>query len=139
MQRRTLNHLFIDDCGLTILIRVFLFVFLIHARITKRTILKIEKVISDDYLETSFITLNHPMPKKIKTEKTESFEHSLKKLEDIVQTLENGETPLDETLQKFEEGMKLVQFCHSKLNEAEKKLKILVKDKNGNFTLNEEE
>ena len=113
--------------------------FLIHARITKRTILKIEKVISDDYLETSFITLNHPMPKKIKTEKTESFEHSLKKLEDIVQTLENGETPLDETLQKFEEGMKLVQFCHSKLNEAEKKLKILVKDKNGNFTLNEEE
>lgn len=79
------------------------------------------------------------MPKKSKAEKAESFEHSLKKLEDIVQTLENGETPLDETLQKFEEGMKLVQFCHGKLNEAEKKLKFLIKDKNGNFTLNEEE
>ena len=107
---------------------------------TKRTILKIEKVTTDDYLDwNQFQPELTSMPKKNKTEKAESFEHSLKKLEDIVQTLENGETPLDETLQKFEEGMKLVQFCHSKLNEAEKKLKILVKDKNGNFTLNEEE
>lgn len=79
------------------------------------------------------------MPKKTQTEKTLSFEHSLKSLEDIVQTLENGETPLDETLQKFEEGMKLVQFCHGKLNEAEKKLKLLVKDKNGDFALRNEE
>ncbi|MBL7996549.1 exodeoxyribonuclease VII small subunit [bacterium] len=79
------------------------------------------------------------MPKKTKSEKTDSFEHSLKKLENIVQTLESGETPLDETLQKFEEGMKLVQFCHGKLNEAEKKLKILVKDKNGDYSLKDEE
>lgn len=79
------------------------------------------------------------MPKKNKAEKTGSFEHSLKKLEEIVQTLEGGEIPLDDTLAKFEEGMKLVQFCHSKLNEAEKKLKILVKDKNGNFSLKDED
>lgn len=79
------------------------------------------------------------MAKKSKTEKTESFEHSLKQLEEIVQTLEGGEIPLDETLAKFEEGMKLVQFCHGKLNEAEKKLKILVKDKNGHFSLEDEE
>ncbi len=79
------------------------------------------------------------MAKKTKNEKADSFEHSLKKLEEIVQTLEGGEIPLDETLEKFEEGMKLVQFCHGKLNEAEKKLKILIKDKNGDFSLKEEE
>ena len=68
-----------------------------------------------------------------------TFEHSLKKLESIVEILESGEVPLDETLKKFEDGMKLVKFCHEKLNEAEKKLKILVKDKNGNFSVEDEE
>lgn len=69
----------------------------------------------------------------------QSFEHSLRELEKIVETLESGEVSLEETLQKFEQGMKLVQFCHARLNEAEKRLKILVKDKDGNLSLTDED
>ncbi len=79
------------------------------------------------------------MSKKDPSKNSEmTFEHSLKQLETIVEILESGEVPLDETLKKFEDGMKLVKFCHEKLNEAEKKLKILVKDKHGNFSVEDE-
>lgn len=63
-----------------------------------------------------------------------SFEESLKRLQSIVDALEKGEITLDETLTKFEEGMRLVDRCHAKLDEAEKKLKILVKDSDGRFS-----
>ncbi|MCB0832141.1 MAG: exodeoxyribonuclease VII small subunit [Bacteroidetes bacterium] len=72
------------------------------------------------------------------TEEKLTFEQSLERLEDIVQALESGEVPLDETLKKFEEAMTLVKNCHRKLNDAEKKLKVLVKDKNGDFRLEDE-
>lgn len=72
-------------------------------------------------------------------ESSTTFETSLKKLESIVEALESGDVALDETLLKFEEGMKLVEYCHAKLNEAEKKLKILIKDKNGNLSVEEED
>ncbi|MBX7153283.1 exodeoxyribonuclease VII small subunit [bacterium] len=72
-------------------------------------------------------------------ESSTTFETSLKKLESIVEALESGDVALDETLLKFEEGMKLVEYCHTKLNEAEKKLKILIKDKNGNLSVEEED
>jgi len=71
--------------------------------------------------------------------KESSFESSLHKLETLVEQLESGEITLDETLKKFEEGMKLVEVCHARLNDAEKKLKILVKDQAGNFSLEEED
>jgi exodeoxyribonuclease VII small subunit len=81
-----------------------------------------------------------PMTKKNSAKETEmTFEHSLKQLEEIVEMLESGDVALDATLKKFEDGMKLVRFCHEKLNEAEKKLKILVKDKNGNLSISDEE
>ncbi len=82
------------------------------------------------------------MAKKKKTSQdaeSPNFEHSLKELESIVEELESGDVPLDETLQKFERGMKLVQFCHTKLNDAEAKLKILVKDKDGRYFLTDED
>lgn len=63
-----------------------------------------------------------------------SFEDSLRRLQEIVEALEKGEITLDDTLTRFEEGMKLVEQCHAKLNEAEKKLRILVKDRDGNLT-----
>lgn len=59
------------------------------------------------------------------------FESALGKLEEIVDKLESGDIGLDESLKLYEEGMKLLKFCTAKLDEVEKKIEILVKDKNG--------
>jgi len=58
-----------------------------------------------------------------------SFENALSRLEEIVHTLEQGNLPLEESLRIFEEGIRLSRFCMQKLNEAEKKIEILIKDK----------
>jgi exodeoxyribonuclease VII small subunit len=63
----------------------------------------------------------------------EKFETALKKLEDVVRKLEGGELSLDESLKAFEEGVKLAGFCSGKLNEAEKKVELLLKQKDGTF------
>ena len=75
---------------------------------------------------------------KTATKKTESFEQSLKRLEEIVQTLEAGNVPLDETLKMYEEGIQISKQCLDKLSQAELKIKRLGKDVNGNFELFEE-
>jgi exodeoxyribonuclease VII small subunit len=62
-----------------------------------------------------------------KKEKKLSFEDALKKLEGIVRQLEDGSDSLEKSLQLFEEGVKLTRFCNEKLDEAEKKLEVLVK------------
>ncbi len=62
-----------------------------------------------------------------------TFEEAFRRLEIIVQTLEKGESTLDESIKAFEEGMKLVKICSDKLNEAEVRLQQLVK--NGGFHL----
>lgn len=54
-----------------------------------------------------------------------SYEDSVKRLEDIVSTLESGETSLDESLKLFEEGTKLVTFCNEYLDKAQTKIKEL--------------
>ena len=56
----------------------------------------------------------------------QKFETSMKRLEDIVRELETGELSLEESLKKFEEGIKLSRFCSNKLDEIEKKVSILV-------------
>lgn len=56
----------------------------------------------------------------------ESFEESMKKLENIVAELENGNLNLDESVKKFEEGMKSAKQCNTILEEAEKKITILL-------------
>lgn len=63
--------------------------------------------------------------------KTEKFEVSLKKLEELVQRLEEGELSLDDSLKSFEEGMVLAQSCRERLEEAEKKIETLMKTKEG--------
>lgn len=61
------------------------------------------------------------------------FEKKLKRLEEIVQKMEKGELPLEDSLKLFEEGVKLSRECHLKLNEAESQVKVLVGfDENGN-------
>ncbi|RJR41017.1 MAG: exodeoxyribonuclease VII small subunit [Desulfobacteraceae bacterium] len=59
------------------------------------------------------------------------FEAAMERLECIVQSLESGDLPLDESLKVFEEGMQLVQFCTKKLDEAERKVSILLKEGSG--------
>lgn len=63
-----------------------------------------------------------------------TFEEALKRLEEIVARMEGGDLNLDESLKSFEEGVKLTRFCEKKLDEAEKKVEILMKDKGGRLT-----
>ena len=62
------------------------------------------------------------------------FEEAMQRLEEIVQTLEQGELPLEDSLKAFEEGMKLAKFCSKKLEEAEKKVTLLVQESNGKYS-----
>ena len=55
-----------------------------------------------------------------------SFEKKLNRLEEIVQKMESGEMPLDDSLKLFEEGVKLSRECHKELDSAEQKVKKLV-------------
>lgn len=55
------------------------------------------------------------------------FEGELKKLETIISSMESGQLNLKDTLQKYEEGIKLVTQCQSLLKDAEQKVKILTK------------
>ena len=57
-----------------------------------------------------------------------SFESAMKRLEEIVQMLENGNLPLEDSIKIFEEGIKLVRYCSKKLEEAERKVNILLKE-----------
>ncbi len=59
------------------------------------------------------------------------FEAALARLEEIVQELEKGDLPLEQSLKLFEEGIKLSRICNKRLEEAERKVEILMKDKNG--------
>ena len=59
------------------------------------------------------------------------FEDAVKRLEDIVGRLEKGDLSLDETLSEYENGIKLYKQCVALLENAEKKIQILVKDENG--------
>lgn len=72
---------------------------------------------------------------KSATRKTDSFEQSMKRLEEIVQSLEQGSVSLDEAMTMYEEGVQISKQCLEKLNQAELKLKRLSKDVNGSFKL----
>lgn len=73
-----------------------------------------------------------------KKENTQTFEQSLKRLEEIVEALEQGDVPLDDALKMYEEGIALSKACVEKLTQAELRLKKLAKDMQGNFRLIEE-
>ena len=63
--------------------------------------------------------------------KMKSFEESIATLETLIQELENGQLPLEEALKKFEEGVKLIKYCNKKLDEAEQKIELILKDEEG--------
>ena len=57
-----------------------------------------------------------------------SFEESLEKLEEIVSKLENGDVPLDDAIDEFNNAMQLVKICENKLSKAEESIAKIVKD-----------
>jgi exodeoxyribonuclease VII small subunit len=67
----------------------------------------------------------------------EKFETALKKLEEVVRRLEDGDLSLDDSLKAFEEGVKNAAFCARKLDEAEKRVELLLKQKDGSFVKEE--
>jgi exodeoxyribonuclease VII small subunit len=67
-----------------------------------------------------------------------TFEAALGRLEEISARLESGETGLEESLLIYQEGMQLSNWCQKKLDEAQKKLKILVRNKSGELEVKEE-
>jgi exodeoxyribonuclease VII small subunit len=71
------------------------------------------------------------MAKKDQPEKT--FEDALKRLEQVLESLEHGNLNLEESVKAFEEGVKLVRFCHDRLDEVERRVELLLKDEAGRF------
>lgn len=63
----------------------------------------------------------------------EKFETSLKKLEEVVRKLEGGSLALDDSIKAFEEGVKHAAFCAKKLDDAERKVEMLIKQRDGSF------
>ena len=64
-------------------------------------------------------------------EKKQTFETSLKELEKIVRRLEEGDSSLEDSLKLFEDGVKLSRECQERLNQAERRIEVLLKDENG--------
>ncbi|NQT06664.1 MAG: exodeoxyribonuclease VII small subunit [Candidatus Omnitrophica bacterium] len=63
------------------------------------------------------------------------FEEALKKLEGIVADLEGGDLSLDDSLTKYEDGIKLSILCTRRLEAAKKKVETLIKSKDGTYSL----
>jgi len=63
------------------------------------------------------------------------FEEVVEELERVVEQLESGELSLEDSLAAFENGVRLVKLCNQKLTEVERKIELLVKDKDGKLQL----
>jgi exodeoxyribonuclease VII small subunit len=64
-------------------------------------------------------------------EQGRSFEASLEALEKIVQQLEDGDLPLERSLELFEQGIRLSRECQDRLSQAERRIEILLRDNQG--------
>ena len=73
------------------------------------------------------------MARKEQSEK--NFETALEDLEQVVEQLESGDLALEDSLAAFEKGVGLAKFCNQKLNDVEKKVELLIKDKDGKLQL----
>jgi len=67
----------------------------------------------------------------MKEQKEITFEDAVARLEEVVEKLESGELPLNESLLLFEEGIKLARECSRQLTEAQGRLETLVKKPDG--------
>jgi exodeoxyribonuclease VII small subunit len=69
--------------------------------------------------------------------KKERFEDQLKVVEEVVKALESGKLGLEESLEKYEAGIAALRSCYRILEEAERKIQVLVKEKDGALTARE--
>jgi exodeoxyribonuclease VII small subunit len=67
----------------------------------------------------------------VKPAKEESFEAALKELESVVEQLERGDLPLEKSLELFERGITLTRVCQKRLDEAERKVEMLIQNQAG--------
>jgi exodeoxyribonuclease VII small subunit len=65
---------------------------------------------------------------------TISFEAAFSRLEEILERMNSGTISLDESLKLYEEADQLIAICNKRLNEAERKIEMLVKNRNGELT-----
>ena len=79
------------------------------------------------------------MPTKKKDTPPTSLEDAIRRLELIVQKLEQGDVPLEQAMELYEEGIAVSRLCTERLTRAELTLKRLSKDAEGRFTLQDEE
>lgn len=70
-----------------------------------------------------------------KDQEKKKFEEGLGELEKVVERLESGDLSLEDSLAAFEKGVQLVKFCNEKLTEVERKIELLVKDRDGKLQL----
>lgn len=68
-----------------------------------------------------------------------SFEAAFAKLEEILEKMNSGAISLDESLKLYEEADRLIVTCQKRLTDAERKIEILVKNRNGEIALNAEQ
>lgn len=68
-----------------------------------------------------------------------NFEEGMRKLDGIVEKLEKGNIPLEEALKQFDSGVQLVRLLNRKLDDAERKIEMLLKNKDGNVIKKEME
>ncbi len=67
------------------------------------------------------------------------FETAMVELEDLVNKIEDGNLPLEESLKEFEKGIKLSRICQQALTNAEQRVKILTADGEQDFVVDSEE
>lgn len=68
--------------------------------------------------------------KKATAEANLTFEEAMTRLEAVVRALEDGKTPLEESMKLYEEGVSLVRLCSDRLEKAERRVKVLTADEN---------
>ncbi len=88
-----------------------------------------EKWTEDLFVESQETIVGH------EPEETVSLETGLQQLEKIVKTLEQKDLPLENALSLFKEGVGLVQYCSSVLNQAEKQMEILLEGPDGQLQI----
>jgi exodeoxyribonuclease VII small subunit len=69
-----------------------------------------------------------------KPAKKEKFEDYLRQVEETVKSLEGGKLGLEESIEKYETGIKALRQCYAILEQAEKKIQLLVKEKDGSLS-----
>ena len=72
-----------------------------------------------------------PMSTKPKETATPNFEKAMDRLESIVEQMESGKLPLEDLIQRYDEGMKLVKVCQEQLASAEQKIEVILRDSAG--------